>query len=65
MISFVPIKKKSITYRKNTNNATTGHFKNEIGIFDISSGLKQVTLMSISHKRLVKIENYKDFLTRS
>jgi hypothetical protein len=26
MIIFVPIKKKSIIYRKDTNNATTGHF---------------------------------------
>jgi len=58
MISFVPIKKKSITHRKDTNSATTGHFKKEISMIDICRGLKQKSYLSISHKRLEKIENY-------
>jgi hypothetical protein len=35
-------KKRSITYRKDTNNVTTGYFK--ISMIDISRGFKQIIL---------------------
>jgi hypothetical protein len=44
MIIFVPIKKKSIISRKDTNNATTGICLRQISMIDISRGLKQISL---------------------
>ena len=41
---FVLTKKKSITFRKDTNDVTTGHLYREISMIDISRGFKQVSL---------------------
>ena len=43
-VIFVLTKKKSITFRKDTNDVTTGHLYREISMIDISRGFKLVTL---------------------